>query len=106
METSPAVVPCATADEESGSSLKTWILCGSTLRVTQNKETDFGNVLFQNEPLHKILLSAKVNLNLILELPCALYSVYSPSVCVVGLAEYVCTHPILYFYRGRSRLCS
>ena len=25
---------------------------------------------------------------------------------VVGLAEYVCTHPILNFYRGGPRLCS
>ena len=25
---------------------------------------------------------------------------------VVGLAEYVCTHPILNFYRGRSKLRS
>ena len=74
----PAVVPCATADEESGSSLKTWILCGSTLRVTRYKKTGFGNVFFQNEPLHKIWLSAKVNFNLILELPCALYFVYTP----------------------------
>ena len=47
-----------------------------------------------NEPLHKILLTAKVNPNLILELPCAYYSAYTPSVGVVGLAEYVCTHPI------------
>ena len=31
---------------------------------------------------------------------------YTPSVGVVGLAEYVCTHPILNFYRGRSRLRS
>ena len=102
----PAVVPCATADEESGSSLKTGILCGSTLRVTRYKKTGFGNVFFQNEPLHKIWLSAKVNLNLILELPYGLYSVYTPSVGVVGLAEYVCTHPILNFYRGRLRLRS
>ena len=64
----------------------------------------FGKCFLSNEPLHKILLSAKVNLNLILELPCALYSVYSPSVGVVGLAEYVCTHPTLDFYRGRPRL--
>ena len=106
MELCPAVVPCATADEESGSSFKTWILCGSTLRVTRYKKTGFGNVFFQNEPLHKIWLSAKVNLNLILELPCALYSVYSPSVGVIGLAEYVCTHPILNFYKGRPRLRS
>ena len=63
-------------------------------------------MLLSNEPLHKISLSAKVNLNLILELPCALYSIYSPCVGVVGLAEYICTHPILNFYRGRSRLRS
>ena len=25
---------------------------------------------------------------------------------MVGLAEYICTHPILYFYRRRSRLCT
>ena len=25
---------------------------------------------------------------------------------VVGLAEYVCTHPILNFYRGGPKLCS
>ena len=31
---------------------------------------------------------------------------YTPFVGVVGLAEYVCTHPILYFYRRRSRLCT
>ena len=29
-----------------------------------------------------------------------------PSVGVVGLAEYVCTHPILNFYGGRFRLRS
>ena len=42
METSPVVVPYATADEESGSSLKTWILCGSTLRVTRYEKIGFG----------------------------------------------------------------
>ena len=40
-EKCPAVVPCATADEESGSSLKTWILCGSTLGVTRYKKNWF-----------------------------------------------------------------
>ena len=45
-EMCPAVVPCATADEESGSSLKTWILCGSTPRVTRYKKTGFGNACF------------------------------------------------------------
>ena len=61
------------------------------------RENCFKNQFLSNEPLHKILLSAKVNLNPILELLCALYSVYSPPVGVIGLAEYVCTHPILNF---------
>ena len=33
-----------------------------------------------------------------------MYSVYTPSVGVVGLAEYVRTHPILTFYRRRRRV--
>ena len=53
--------------------------------------------MFSNEPLHKTSFSAKVNLNLTLELPYAYYSAYTPSVSMVGLAEYVCTHPIIYF---------
>ena len=61
------------------------------------QENWFYKRLFSNEPLNKILFFAKVNLNLTLELPCAYYSVYTPSVGVVGLTEYVCTHPILNF---------
>jgi hypothetical protein len=38
-----------------------------------------------------------MNHNLILGLSCALISVITPSVGVIGLAEYVCTHPILTF---------
>ena len=34
----PAIVPCATVDEESGSSLKTWIPCGSTLVLLGTRE--------------------------------------------------------------------
>ena len=51
------------------------------------QENWFWKYFLSNEPLHKILLSAKVSLNLILELPCALYSVYSPSVGVIGLVS-------------------
>ena len=101
MELCPAVVPCATADEESGSSFKTWILCGSTPRVTRYKKTGFGNCFLSNEPLHKILLSANQTLALSLIYPVH-YILFIPlSVGVVGLAEYVCAHPILNFYRGR-----
>ena len=66
----PAVVPCATADEESGSSLKLefcvdqpFVLIGTGELVLE--------MLLSNKPLHKISLSAKVNLNLILDLPYA-----------------------------------
>jgi hypothetical protein len=38
-----------------------------------------------------------MNHNLILGLSCALNSLIPPSVGVIGLAEYVCTHPILTF---------
>ena len=69
-------------------------------------KTGFRNMCFQNEPLHEMLLSANQTLALSL-----IYLVHDilfipPSVGVVGLAEYVCTHPILYFYRGISRLCT
>ena len=47
----------------------------------------------------KVAHLCKLNPSLILDLPCALYSVYTPSVGVVALAEYVCTHPILNFYK-------
>ena len=54
--------------------------------------------LFQNKPLHVLKLAfRKLNPSLILGLSCALYSVYTPSVGVVGLTEYVCTHPCLIF---------
>ena len=65
----PAVVPCATADEESDSSLKTWILCGSTLGVTRYKKTGFVKCFLSNDPLHKILLSANQTLALSLIYP-------------------------------------
>jgi hypothetical protein len=38
-----------------------------------------------------------MNHNLILGLSCAYDYCYTPSVGVIGLAEYVCTHPIITF---------
>src|SRR6185437_13823545 len=55
---------------------------------------------FQINPCIKFVFR-EINPSLILVLPCALYSVYTPSVGVVGLAEYVCTHSILNFYREK-----
>ena len=98
MEICPAVVPCATADEESGSSLKLRSRVGQPLVLLGTRKLVLENAFFQMNPCIKI--------SFILDLPCALYSVYTPSVGVVRLAEYVCTHPILNFYRGRSRLRS
>ena len=39
----------------------------------------------------------KLNLSLTLDLPCAYILFIPPSVGVVELAEYVCTHPCLIF---------
>ena len=47
--------------------------------------------------MHKTSFSAKVNLNLTLELPYAYYSAYTLSVGVVGLAEYVVLTPFFIF---------
>ena len=64
----------------------------------QLEKNCFKKSLFQNKPLHVLKLAfRKLNPSLILDLPCALYSAYTPSVGVVGLAEYVCTHPFLIF---------
>ena len=54
--------------------------------------------------MHKISFLCKLNRNLILDLPMHIILLYPPSVGVDGLAEYVCTHPTLTFYRRRSRL--
>ena len=39
-------------------------MCGSTPRVTRYKKIGFGKCFLSNEPLHKILLSAKQTLAL------------------------------------------
>ena len=52
-EKCPAAVPCATADEESSSNLKTWIMCGSTLSVTRYKIISLKIPFLSNEPMHK-----------------------------------------------------
>ena len=89
-------MPCATADGESGSSLKLGSCVGQHYVLLGTKKTCFENLFFQMNPCIKLAFR-KLNPSLILDLPCALYSIYTPSVGVVGLAEYVCTHPILIF---------
>ena len=62
------------------------------------KKICFENLFFQISPCIKKIAFRKLNPSLILDVTDALYSVYTPSVGVVGLAEYVCTHPILNFF--------
>ena len=57
-EKCPAVVPCATADEESDSSLKLGSYVGQHYVLLGARKTCFENFFLSNEPLHKILLSA------------------------------------------------
>ena len=47
--------------------------------------------------MHKISFSCKLNRNIILDLPMHIILIITPSVGVIGLAEYVCTHPTLTF---------
>ena len=54
LEKCPAVVPCATADEESGSSLKLGSCVDQPFVLLGTRKTGFGNAFFQNEPLHKL----------------------------------------------------
>ena len=55
----PVAVPCATADEESGSSLKFESCVGQHYGLFGTKRTCFEKSFLSNEPLHKNLLSAK-----------------------------------------------
>ena len=57
LEKYPAVVPCATADEESDSKFKTWILCGSTLRVTRCEKVALKILFLQMNPCIKTCFS-------------------------------------------------
>ena len=64
----------------------------------QLEKNCFKKSLFQNKPLHVLKLAfRKLNPSLILDIILCMYSVYTPSVGVVRLAEYVCTHPCLIF---------
>ena len=97
LEKCPAVVPCATADEESGSNLKLGSCVDQPLVLLGKRKLVLENVFFQMNPCIKYCFP-QIKPSLILDLPCALYSIYTPFVGVVGLAEYVRTHPILNFF--------
>ena len=54
LEKCPAVVPCATADEESGSSLKLGSCLGQHYVLPGTRKTCFENSFFQMTPCIKI----------------------------------------------------
>ena len=65
----PAVVPCATADEESGSNLKLGSCADQPFVSLETRKLVLEKCFLSNEPLHKILLSAKQTLALSLIYP-------------------------------------
>ena len=69
LEKCPAVVPCATADEESGSSLKLGSRGDQPLVLPGTKNWFLKKCFLSNEPLHKILLSANQTLAISLIYP-------------------------------------
>ena len=60
----PAVVPCATTDEESGSSLKPGSSMDQPFVLLGTRKLILEKCFLSNEPLHKILLSANQTLAL------------------------------------------
>ena len=58
LEICPAVVPCATADEESGSSLKLGSRMDQPWCYLERENWFLEKCFLSNETLHKILLSA------------------------------------------------
>ena len=101
----PAVVLCATADEESSSSLKLGSCVDQPLVLLGTRKLVLENAFFQMNPCIKYCYPQIKPWTYPWFILCIIFCLY-PSVGVVGLAEYVCTHPILYFYRRRSRLCT
>ena len=69
LEMCPAVVPCATADEESGSSLKLGSCGDQPFVLLGTRKLILEKCFLSNEPLHKILLSANQTLALSLIYP-------------------------------------
>ena len=63
-EKCPAVVPCATADEESGSSLKLGSCVDQPPVLPRTRKLVLKKCFLSNEPLHKILFSTNQTLDL------------------------------------------
>ena len=56
LEKCPAAVPCATADEESGSNLKRGSCVDQHYVLPGTRKTCFGNLFFETNPCIKICL--------------------------------------------------
>ena len=97
LEKCPAVVPCATADEESGSSLKIGSCVGQHYVLPGTRKTCFENYFFQMNPYIKISFR-KLNPSLIFDLPYALYSVYTPPWVWLDLLSTFVLTPFLIFF--------
>ena len=95
MEKYPAVVPCATADEESGSSLKIESCVGQHYVLSGTSKICFENLFFQMNPCIKICFPQIKPL--ILELTCALYSIYTPPWVWLDLLSMFVLTPFLIF---------
>ena len=105
-EKCPAVVPCATADEESGSSLKLGSSGDQPFVLLSTTKLILEKCFLSNEPLHKILLSANQTLALSLIYPVHyILFIPPPWVWLDLLSTFVLT-PFLNFYKGRPRLRS
>ena len=91
----PAVVPCATADVESGSGLKLGYCMDQPLVLLGTRKLVL-KMFLSNEPLHKILLSANQTLALSLIYPVHYILFIPPWVWLNLLSTFVLT-PFLIF---------
>ena len=94
LEKCPAVMPCAMADMESGSSLKIGSCVGQHYVLPGTRKTCFENPFFQMNPCIKICCLYS---SLIFELTCALYSVYTPPWVWLDLLSTFVLTPFLIF---------
>ena len=89
-------MPCATADEESGSSLKLGSCVGQHYVLLGTGKTCFENPFFQMNPCIKICFP-QIKSSLIIELLYALYSVYTPPWVWLDLLSTFVLTPFLIF---------
>src|SRR6185312_5547941 len=93
----PAVVPCATTDEESGSSLKLGSCGDQPFVLLGTRKLILEKCFLSNEPLHKTLISANQTLALPLIYPVHyILFIPPPQVWLDLLSMFVLT-PLFFF---------